>query len=206
MYAIMAIPFIYLAVVWGNIPDTIATHFNASGEADAFGSKNMLIYLLLLLIVPIFLILKVVPAIDPKKRFAQMGDSYQKIQFLTMAFMSALSIFFVHTAVSGGNSNNSLLFALTGLLFMALGNYLPTMKPNYFVGIRTPWTLESETNWRKTHRFGGKAFMIGGLIITLSSLLLENEKSFIMMMAVTMLMVFGLIGFSYSEYRKEEKS
>ncbi len=203
-YAVMTIPFIYLAIVWNNIPETIATHFNASGEADDFGSKNMLIYLTLLLVGFTFVLLKIAPAIDPKKRFEQMGDSYQKIQFFLMAFMSAISIFFIHTAVSGGNSNNGLLFALMGLFFMALGNYLPTMKPNYFVGIRTPWTLESESNWRKTHRLGGKLFMVGGLIITLTSLLLDNEKAFIVMMAITMLMSFGLMGFSYLEYRKTE--
>ncbi len=204
-YAIMAIPFIYLAIVWNNIPETIATHFNASGEADDFGSKNMLIYLTLILVGVPFLLLKIAPAIDPKKRFEQMGDSYEKIQFFLMAFMSALSIFFIHTAVVGGNSNNSLLFALMGLFFMAIGNYLPTMKPNYFVGIRTPWTLESETNWRKTHRLGGKLFMVGGLIITMSSLLLNNENALIVMMVITILMSFGLIGFSYLEYRKTEK-
>ena len=203
-YAIMAIPFIYLAAVWNNIPDTIATHFNISGEADDFGSKNILIYLTLLTVGFTFILLKIAPAIDPKKRFEQMGNSYEKILFFVMALMSAITIFFIHTAVSGGNSNNSLLFALIGLFFMALGNYLPTMKPNYFVGIRTPWTLESETNWRKTHRLGGKVFMIGGLIITLASLLLGNEKAFIVMMAITMLMAFGLIGFSYLEYRKME--
>ncbi len=206
IYAIIVIPFIYLAIVWHQIPETIATHFDINGEADDFGSKNMLIYMLLLLIGLTFLIFKIVPAIDPKKRFEQMSDSYLKIQFLVMALMSAISIFLIHTAVSGGNSNNNLLFALMGLFFMAMGNYLPTMKPNYFVGIRTPWTLENETNWRKTHRLGGKLFMIGGLLITLSSLFLDNEKAFIVMMVITILMSFSLIGYSYLEYRKMERN
>ena len=81
---------------------------------------------------------------------------------------------------------------------------MPTFKPNYFVGIRTPWTLENETNWRKTHRLGGKVFMIAGVIITLFSLLLDSEKAFMVMMAVTILTSFTLIGFSYLEYRKME--
>jgi len=204
MYIMMAIPFIYLAMVWQDLPETIATHFNASGEADGFGPKNTLIYMLLLLVGGTFFLFKIIPLIDPKKRFLQMEDSYQKIQFFVLALMSAISIFLIYTAVSGGDSNNSLLFALMGLFFMAMGNYLPTMKPNYFVGIRTPWTLESETNWRKTHRLGGKVFMISGLIITLSSLLLDSEKAFVVMMSVIMLMTFILIGFSYMEYRRME--
>jgi len=206
MYIMMAIPFIYLAIVWKDLPETIATHFNASGEADGFGSKNTLIYLLLLLIGGVFLLFKIIPFIDPKKRFEQMGDSYQKIQFFVLALMSAISIFLIYTAASGGNSNNNLLFALMGFFLMALGNYMPTLKPNYFVGIRTPWTLENETNWRKTHRLGGKVFMISGLIITLFSLLLDGEKAFIVMMSVTMSMTFILIGFSYLEYRKTDAS
>ena len=202
-YAIMAIPFIYLAIVWNQIPDTIATHFDIKGEADDFGSKNMLIYLLLLMIVGVFLLFKIIPVIDPKKKIALMGDSYQKIQFWVMGLMSAICIFFIYKTVSGGNLNNNLLFALMGLFSMALGNYMPTIKPNYFVGIRTPWTLENETNWRKTHRLGGKVFMISGLLITLSALLLDGEKALVAMLAVTMLMSFILIGYSYLTYRKD---
>ncbi len=204
MYLIMAIPFIYLATVWKDLPETIAIHFNASGEADGFGSKNTLIYTLLLLILGVFLLFKVIPIIDPKKRIQQMGDSYQKVQFFVLALMSAISTFLIYTAASGGNSNNSILFAMMGFFFIALGNYMPTFKPNYFVGIRTPWTLESETNWRKTHRLGGKIFMIAGVIITLFSLLLDNEQAFIAMMTVIMLMVVILFGFSYLEYRRME--
>jgi len=204
MYVMMAIPFIYLATVWQDLPETIAIHFNARGEADGFGSKNTLIYTLLLLIVGVFLLFKIIPYIDPKKRIQQMGDSYQKVQFFVLGLMSAISTFLIYTAAAGGNSNNSILYAMIGFFFIVLGNYMPTFKPNYFVGIRTPWTLENETNWRKTHRLGGKIFMIAGVIITLFSLLLDNEKAFVVMMAVTMLTSFTLIGFSYLEFRKME--
>lgn len=203
-YAIMAIPIIYLAVVWNQIPDTIATHFNIKGEADDFGSKNMLIYFLLLLLGSTFLLFKIIPFIDPKKKIALMGDSYHKIQFWVMALMSAICIFYIYKTVTGGNLNNNLLFALIGLFLMALGNYMPTIKPNYFVGVRTPWTLENETIWRKTHRLGGKIFMIGGLLITLSTLLLDGETALVAMLAVSMLMSFILIGYSYLEFRKME--
>jgi len=203
-YIMMAIPFIYLATVWQDLPETIAIHFNARGEADGFGSKNTLIYTLLLLIVGVFLLFKIIPYIDPKKRIQQMGDSYQKVQFFVLGLMSAISTFLIYTAAAGGNSNNSILYAMIGFFFIVLGNYMPTFKPNYFVGIRTPWTLENETNWRKTHRLGGKIFMIAGVIITLFSLLLDNEKAFVVMMAVTMLTSFTLIGFSYLEFRKME--
>jgi len=196
------IPIIYLAIVWNQIPDTIATHFNASGEADDFGSKNMLIYLLLLLIGGIFLLFKIIPVIDPKKKIALMGDSYQKLQFWVMGLMSALCIFFIYTAVSGGNTNNNLLFSVIGLFYMAIGNYMPTFKPNYFVGVRTPWTLENDTVWRKTHRLGGKMFVISGLLITLSALLLEGEQALVVMLGITILISFILIGYSYLEFRK----
>ena len=204
MYIIMAIPFIYLATVWNDLPETIATHFNASGEADDFGSKNTLIYMLLLLIGAVFILFKIIPFIDPKKRIQQMGDSYQKVQFFVLSLMSAIATFLVYTAASGGNSNNNILFALLGFFLIALGNYMPTFKPNYFVGIRTPWTLENETNWRKTHRLGGKLFMVGGVIITFFSLLLDSEKALVVMLGVSMLLSTTLIGYSYLEYRKME--
>ena len=156
----MAIPVIYLAVSWDAIPETIATHFDINGEADAYGSKNTLFYLLALLLIPTFLIFKLIPIIDPKNKINSMGNSFEKIQIATMGFLSAIATFIVHIAVSGDNSPNNILYAIMGISFMVLGNYFPTIKPNYFLGIRTPWTLENETVWRKTHRFGGRIYCL----------------------------------------------
>lgn len=204
IYIIMLLPFLYVAYVWNSVPDTIPVHFNEKGEADGYGSKNMLIWMPILLIGSSFFIYKLVPIIDPKKRFEQMGNSFDKIMFFMISMMSAISIFFIYSSVSGGTTNNNLLTAILGLFFMALGNYLPTVKPNYFIGIRTPWTLEYENIWRKTHRLAGHFFMAGGLFITISSLFLAPENAIYLMLGTSMLITIIPAIFSYLEYKKME--
>lgn len=204
LLAIMVIPFIYLGFVWSDIPETVATHFDYKGNADGFGSKQTLIYLPLLLMVPTFLILQFAPKLDPKKKMKAMGSNYQKFQVVMMTFLAGISLFLIHVAASDGSPKVNLLYALIGLFYMAFGNYLPTVKPNYFIGIRSPWTLESETVWRKTHRIGGKTFMIGGFAIALLSLLTNAEMAFGIMMGSSIAMTVGLMIYSYLEYKKLE--
>jgi uncharacterized membrane protein len=83
-----------------------------------------------------------------------------------------------------------------GVLFMVLGNYLPRIRSNWWMGIRTPWTLESETVWRETHRLGGRTFVVSGAVATLASLLLQPPASVFVTMAA--LGVGGLVPVVYS--------
>ena len=90
---------------------------------------------------------------------------------------------------------------LVGILFIVIGNYLPQCKPNYFVGIKTPWTLSNEEVWRKTHRFSGKVFVILGIIMILSVFVPVTWKSFVMV--VVIIGAVGLtMGYSYVAYKR----
>ncbi len=199
---ILAIPFIYLAVIWHQIPETVATHFDISGKADGFGDKSSLILIIALLMIPTYLILLLTPIIDPKKRIQTMGSAYDKITFVIMIMLSALALFIIHSGVSGNDSDPRIVFAIISLFLMALGNYFPTIKPNYFMGIRTPWTLENETVWRKTHRMGGRIFMIGGLVVAILCLLLSKQFAFGIFMSFTVLSSLFLLLYSYLEFKK----
>jgi uncharacterized membrane protein len=92
-----------------------------------------------------------------------------------------------------------------GLLFMLLGNYMKTIKANYFIGIRTPWTLEHESVWNSTHKLAGKLWFVGGLAIVISSLLTGNKFNGIFFISVTILLAFIPIIYSFLEYRKLKK-
>lgn len=199
---IIVIPFIYLAVIWNQIPETVATHFDISGKADGFGHKTSLIYITLLLTIPTYLILLLIPKIDPKKRIQTMGATYDKIAFLLMILVSGLALFIIHTALSGTESDPRIIYAIVSLFLMAIGNYFPTLKPNYFMGIRTPWTLENETVWRKTHRLGGRIFMIGGLVVALVCLFLSKKLAFGVFMGFMIVSSLYLVLYSYLEFRK----
>ncbi|CAG9614055.1 Immunity protein SdpI [Bacillus rhizoplanae] len=93
---------------------------------------------------------------------------------------------------------------IVGILFLVIGNYLPQCKPNFFVGIRTPWTLSNEEVWRKTHRFSGKVFIVLGIIMCLSIFAPVTWKSYIVLTTVLAGVVITML-YSYFAYKKEMK-
>ena len=88
-----------------------------------------------------------------------------------------------------------------GLLFMILGNYLPKVKANYFIGIRTPWTLANETVWVKTHRFGGKVFFIGGAMLIVSAFIPSSFRVFLLISSIVFIAIVPMV-YSYFVYKK----
>ena len=89
-----------------------------------------------------------------------MGNKLNYLRFALSLFMSAIAVFIIYS-VQQSQSKPTFIFILIGLLFTILGNYFKTIKPNYFIGIRTPWTLENEDVWKKTHLLGGKLWFVG---------------------------------------------
>lgn len=203
LWIFILLPFIYLFMIWDKLPETVPTHFNIKGEADDWSHKTMLIYLPCMLGIGVYLLMLVIPSIDPKKRIAEMGEKFYMIRFITVVFMSVLSLYILYTTQSGSMSGGNFFLVITGAFFAAVGNYMQAMRPNYFVGIRTPWTLESEEVWKNTHRLGGKIWMIGGSMIVLLALLIHNQKT---VFIVFMVMVFILAGvpiiFSYFDFKR----
>ncbi|NAS12654.1 SdpI family protein [Poritiphilus flavus] len=199
------LPFAYLAYVWNSLPEKVPLHYNMEGEADRYGDKAELLLIPFLLPVLIYLILLMVPAIDPKGKIQKMGNKYQQLRFILVSFMSVLALFILFMVSSNSNSYLNLIYALLGFLFVLLGNYFKTLKPNYFIGIRTPWTLENETVWKKTHILGGKLWFVGGLLIVLCSFLISGKAFFVFFISAVLLLVLIPFVYSYLEFKKLEK-
>lgn len=198
---IALIPFIYLAFIWNNLPDTVPMHWNGKGEIDGYGSKNELWGLTAMLSGLGYFLFLIIPKIDPKGKLDKMGNKLNNLRLMMALFMSALSMFIIYS-VQQVESKPTLIFALIGLLFAGLGNYFKTIKPNYFIGIKTPWTLENEEVWKKTHLFGGKLWFAGGLLIFILSLIIPNIYSFYVLMSVTVIISIIPIIYSYLEFKK----
>jgi len=115
--------------------------------------------------------------------------------------MSLLAIFILYSAQSESVFNIKIVFALLGFLFIGLGNYLPTLRPNYFIGIKTPWTLESETVWKATHQLAGKLWFFGGASLTLLVLILPVENSFGVFMTGVAILALVPTVFSYVRFK-----
>ena len=197
------IPYIYLITIWNDLPDIVPTHFNLAGEADGWSSKQFLIFLPGSLGIGIYFLMLVLPQIDPKHNLSLEDNKYYAIRFFMGVFFSILSTYILYTSLAGKISNTSVLFGFIGGLFAVLGNYFKDMKPNYYIGIRTPWTLENERVWYNTHKLGSKVWIIGGLGLLLGSVLISNEKVFLPIFIVTLLIiVFIPIIYSYIDYKR----
>ena len=202
--SIALLPFIYLAYIWNRLPEKVPMHWNASGEIDNYGNKSELLWMLLLIVGLPYFIFLVIPHIDPKQKLQNMGNKLNNLRFILSLFMSALAIFILYS-IQQEISNPGFVFAIIGLLFAFLGNYFKTIKPNYFIGIRTPWTLENEEVWKKTHLLGGKMWFVGGLLMALT-FVLPNPLNLYVFLGITAIISVIPIIYSYLEFKRLKAS
>lgn len=198
--AVALLPFAYLAYIWNELPNQVPMHWNASGEIDRWGDKSELILMLFLLTGVTYFVFLIIPYIDPKQKLQNMGNKLNNLRLILGLFMSALALYILYS-VQQKTSNPILIFPLIGLLFAFLGNYFKTIKPNYFIGIRTPWTLENEEVWKKTHVMGGKLWFVGGLLMTLT-FVLPNKMQLYTFLGITAVISIVPIIYSYLEFKK----
>jgi len=206
LLVIVLLPFIYLASIWHQLPEQVPLHWNLEGEIDRYGNKIELILIPILLPLLIYSIFLIIPKIDPKNKLTKMGNKYQSIKIILTSFMSVLALFILYSVKKQSITNPNFIIISLGVLFIILGNFFKTIKPNYFLGIRTPWTLESETVWKETHIMAGKLWFIGGVIIIFSSLILNSETNSIVFFTITGIITIVPIIYSYLQFNKKQKT
>ncbi len=207
VWPIAIFPLIYLLVIWNSLPEKIAIHFDWQGHPDRYGNKNellLMVAILSLLSIGMFFLLSNIYRIDPQKYAAENKDRLLRMAFVISIFISALSSFIIYSSAKEGfELGIRYIFAGVGLLFCFIGNYMHTIKPNYFAGFRVPWTLNNEENWRKTHLLGGRLWFAGGLVIAIVCLLLPDSVSMIMFLILTMVLVIIPLVYSYRLYKNK---
>lgn len=155
-------------VFWYQLPEKMPTHFNLLGQADGYNHKVFAIFglpalMLLMHWLLLFLMIK-----DPKS--SNISSKIQVLIYWIIPFVSCLSMISIYGESLGYSMMSGLLAQIfMGVLMIVIGNYLPKTHRNYIIGIRLPWTLESDKNWRKTHRLAGKIWVLGGLLLFLNS-------------------------------------
>jgi uncharacterized membrane protein len=205
-WLLIMLPYFYLANIWQQLPSRVPIHFNFEGVADNWSGKNFLLFLPAGLGVFVYCLMVALPYIDPKKKILQMGDKYTALRFIFTFFFSLLSVYLLYVTKEGGMKNPYLLIAILGLLFALLGNYFQAIRPNYFIGIRTPWTLDNEQVWKKTHQLAGRLWMVGGLLITLLAFVISGNAALaIVFTSLVVVMVLIPVVYSYIEFKKEKK-
>ncbi|WNJ16965.1 SdpI family protein [Pontibacter sp. G13] len=197
------LPWVILAIFWNDLPETIPTHWNIHGEADAFGSKTNAIVLPLVMAFNM-LLFSVIPYMDPKADKGKMERTANRILvgtnlFLLILFIGTLMNMMGHDVAV----DDWVVYGLL-ILFAVIGNIFGKIRQNYFMGIRTPWTLSSEQVWLKTHRVSGKVWFYASVLMLPMKMVLPKEIFWISMIAYILLIVIFPFWYSYSLYKEEQ--
>jgi len=183
-------------------PDPMPSHWNAAGEIDGYMPKFWGIWLMPLITLGLTLLLAFIPAIDPlKANIEQFRGLYNAFIIGFVAYM--LYVYALTLAAALGYQFNMtyMLLPVVGLLFIGISFLIDKAKRNFFIGIRTPWTLSSDTVWEKTHKLGAQAFRIGGALVIVSAFLGEN--GFWLLMAAILFASLIPVVCSYFLWRRE---
>jgi uncharacterized membrane protein len=200
-----AMPLVFLMKVYPNLPPVVPTHFGWDGKPNGYSEKKDMIWIVLLLTtvsVGVFLLIRNLPQFDPKKTASQSAGHMQKIGIAVVALMSALTISILYSSQKGAISFNRLFNPLMGIFFIVVGNLIYNIKPNYFVGIRVPWTLESPDNWRATHRLGGKLWVTGGLLLTICSPFMPGQAAEYFFIVTILVLALIPVIYSFVYFKK----
>lgn len=204
IFAIILISIVISAYFFPKLPDKLASHWNAIGEVDGYMPKLLGLFLIPFILIVLVLFFILIPKIDPlKNNIEKFRIYYDGFIFLFCLFMLAVQIFIILWNL-GIQINTNIFFPFSiALLFFYLGILCENSKRNWFIGIRTPWTLSSDKVWSKTHKLGGKLFRIIALI-TIAGIFFQKYTIYFILSPVLLATIYLFI-YSYFEYKKEKK-
>ena len=197
-----------VVAIWAypRLPERIPTHWNLQGEVDGWSARWMVFFppamgLLMLVLMP------VLRRIDPRRaNYDRFEPTFWLVINVIIAFMFVPHLMTIGAALGWPMpATDRVLVGAVGVLFILLGNYLPRVKSNWWMGIRTPWTLSSESVWRSTHRLGGRMFVGGGVLMLLSLALTPELRVAALITAVVLSAIVPAV-WSYMAWRREQAS
>jgi uncharacterized membrane protein len=192
-------------LLWNQLPDPVASHWGADDQVNGYMPRVWGVFLMPLITIGMLLLFLVIPSVDPlKTNIQQFRDTFNTFIVLIIAFMvyiHALTLIW-NLGYTGFRMSSAMLPAM-GLLFIFMGRLITKAKRNFFIGIRTPWTLSSDRVWDETHRVGGKLFIAAGVLALLGAFFPDYAVWFIMFPVIGA-SLFSVV-YSYVLYREEPK-
>jgi uncharacterized membrane protein len=207
--AVWLLPLIYLISVYPSLDSRLPLHFNAAGSPDRYGSKTEFLTAVLVISgisLAVALLTRFLPLIDPKKKAIYSQAIFIRISHAIIFLLAAITFIIIYASTQPNSRMPfKLFFPIMGLFFAYLGNLINNVKPNYFVGLRTPWTLESEDVWRSTHRLAGKIWLPGGIILAILGWTLPDRLATFVFPAGLLIIAMIPVVYSYIYYRQRSK-
>jgi uncharacterized membrane protein len=202
--ALLVAMFVLALVTWPTAPEQIPVHWNAAGDVDRYGGKVEGLLAMPLIATGLYLLLRFLPRIDPgRANYALFTNTYVLIRIGMLVVIAAL-YGVIHLWIRGRETNISTVVPmLIGGLFILLGASMGKLRPNWFIGIRTPWTLSSKAAWVRTHRIGGWLFILLGLVLMVLVPLTEPRRAFpALAIAAAALALWSMV-YSYIVWRAD---
>jgi len=204
VFAIILLSFLIGACFYSRMPEQMASHWNARGQVDGYMAKFWGLFLMPLILAGLGLLFFAIPRIDPlRANIEQFRRYYDAFIIIVLVFMLFVYLQVILWNLGIKISPNLVIPIGLGLLFFYSGILCENAKRNWFVGIRTPWTLSSDEVWEKTHRIGGKLFKVAGAV-AIVGVLFPPYAVFFVIVPVLLVAVFTII-YSYLEYERRAR-
>jgi len=201
IFGIISLSFIIAIYLYPQMPEKMASHWNARGEVDSYISKFWGLFLMPIISIGLFLLFILIPKIDPLKenveKFRKYFDGFMVLIMIFLFYIYLLTVFW---NIGIRFNMSQLMMPALGILFYYGGILVENTKRNWFIGIRTPWTLSDDKIWDKTHRVGGKLFKITGIIAFLGIFFPKYAILFVIIPGIST-GIYTII-YSYFEYQK----
>jgi len=201
VFAIILISFVIGFYFYSQMPDKIASHWNAQDQVDGYMPKFWGLFLMPVISIGLLLLFMLIPKIDPlKKNIEKFRKYYNWFVLLIIIFLFYIYLLTVLWNIGFRFAMSQMMLPSLGILFYYIGILLENAKRNWFIGIRTPWTLSSDKVWDKTHKIGSKLFKIIGVIAFLG-IFFQKYSIWFILVPILLVAVY-LIVYSYFEYQK----
>ena len=191
-------------IAYPSMTERVATHWNMQGEVDGWSSRFIVAWIIPLVMAVMLVIFRILPHIDPRRAsYEKFRGAYDGIVITTLAFMFGLHILLLASATGSQVPVGRIIPAAAGAFFIVLGVLLPKAHPNWFIGIRTPWTMTSDVAWERTHRLAGTLFMLSGVLGVLASVVVPRQAALVLMVSASLTGV-AVIVYSFVVWRREK--
>ena len=196
------VPLLIVLLFYKSLPEEIPVHWDIDGSVQ-YGSQ-MNLWVNAGMSIAFAILFPVLRKIDPrKKNYDKFGKYYDDFQMFMMLFFIAITAVIVSESIHPGRLDvEMVIILLVGILFTIIGNMMPKFKNNFFVGIKTPWTLSNEEVWNKTHRLGGILWFFGGICIIAAGIILEKTALFVVVTLIVAVLAVIPVVMSYVWYKK----
>jgi uncharacterized membrane protein len=207
--ALLVAPLLVLLLWWNDLPAIVPIHWNLRGQIDGWASKPLGMFSLPLASLLTIGLLHILPRIDPKLRRSvgaqgRMENVLAILRLAVAAFFAGLFAMQIAAALGHPVATARIVPATTLLLLAIMGNYLSNLRPNYFAGIRTPWTLESAATWRATHRLGGRLMFFGSILLLLLQFFVRQDAFFVIFITSVLSLTVWAFWYSWHHFHTQE--